>query len=67
MEATVSYLLILTKIYQFKAKCSEKKSNGLCLGNISNNFALDSKEETGLKGSVIFFLLIIILLVLMMF
>ena len=29
-----------------------KKTNGLCLGSFSNNFALDSMEETGLKGSV---------------
>ena len=57
-----SFLLVnTTKIYQFKAKCSEIKSNALCLGNISKDFALDRRKFK------CFFLLIIILLALTMF
>ena len=42
------------KIYHFKAKGSEIKDHTLCLGNISNDFAIDNmkKKKTGLKGSV---------------
>ena len=37
MEATVSYLLIATKIYQFKAEDSEIKKHPSCLGNTSGD------------------------------
>ena len=40
MEATASYLLMLQKIYQFKAKNSETKDCALRLGNISKDFAI---------------------------
>ena len=45
-----------TKIYQFKAKDSEIKSNRLCLGNMSNDFTLDNMKKAGLKGSIKVFL-----------
>ena len=64
MEATVSYLLMLQRIHQFKAKDSEIKDYALCLGNISKDFAINNmKKKTGLKGTAIFFLLILILLI----
>ena len=45
MEATVSYLLMLNKTYQFKiyhfkAKNPEIKDYPLCLGNISKDSAI---------------------------
>ena len=69
MKATVSYLLMLQRIYQFKAKDSEIKDYALCLGNISKDFAINNmKKKTGLKGTAIFFfLLILILLILTIF
>ena len=52
MGATVSYLLMLQKMYQFKAKDSEKK-HPLCLGNISGDFSANNiKLKTGLNGYV---------------
>ena len=54
MEATVSYLLMSQKIYQFKGKDSEIKDCTLCLENISKNFTINNMEKTGLKQSVIF-------------
>ena len=56
MEAAVSYLLMLQKIYQFKAKDSEIKDYTLCLDKISKDFTIDNmKKKTELKGSVQFF------------
>ena len=55
MEATASYLLMLRKKYQFKAKCSEIKYYTLCLGNVSKDFAINNTRKIGLKGSVNFF------------
>ena len=52
MEATASYLLMLQKIHQLKAKDLEIKPNQLCFGNISKNFTLDNMNKTGPKGSV---------------
>ena len=45
MEATVSYLLILKKVYQFKAKDSEIKVSTLCLGNISKDFIINNVKK----------------------
>ena len=55
MEVTISYLLILQKIYQFKANGSEMKPCPLFLGNISKDFTIDNVKKTELKGSVNFF------------
>ena len=44
-----------TKIYQFRAKCSEIKDCALCLGNISKDFTINNLKKTGLKGTVNFF------------
>ena len=55
MEATVSYLLMLQKIYQLKAKDPEIKDYALCLGNISKEFTINNMKKTGLKGTVKFF------------
>ena len=37
------------KLYQFKTKLSEIKSYPFCLGNISNDFAVDNMKRTGLN------------------
>ena len=48
-----SFLLVnATKTYQFKANKIETKDYTLCLGNISNDFAINNMKKTGLKGSV---------------
>ena len=44
MEGTVFYLLMLRKIYELKAKDSEVKLYPLCLGNISNDFAVNKMK-----------------------
>ena len=56
-----------TKIYQFKAKNSEKKDYALCLVNISKGFTINNLKKTRLKGIAKFFLLILILLILTIF
>ena len=45
MEATVSYLLMLQKKYQFKAKDSEIKNYALYLGNISKDFTINNIKK----------------------
>ena len=56
MEAKLSYLLMLQKIYQFKVNDSEIKKYTLCLGNVSKDFTISNmKKKTGLKRSVNFF------------
>ena len=56
MEAKLSYLLMLQKIYQFKVNDSEIKKYTLCLGNFSKDFTINNmKKKTGLKRSVNFF------------
>ena len=45
MEAIVFYLLILQKIYQFKANDSEIKKYPLCLGNISGGFSANNMRK----------------------
>ena len=55
MEATLSYLLMLQKIYQFKVNDSEIKKYTLCLGNVSKDFIINNMKKTGLKRSVKFF------------
>ena len=68
MEAVFSYLLILQKIYPFKAEGSETKDYAMCLGNISKDITINNmKKKTGLKGIGIFFLLMLILLILIIF
>ena len=68
MEALVSYLLMLQKMYEFIAKDSEMKPYPLRSGNISKDFTIDNMKKTGLKGKVnFFFLLIIDLLILTKF
>ena len=72
MEAKLSYLLMLQKIYQFKVNDSEIKKYTLCLGNVSKDFTINNmkkkkKKKTGLKGTVNFFLLISDQLILMKF
>ena len=65
MEAAFSYLLILQKIYPFKAEGSETKDYAMRLGNISKDITINNmKKKTGLKGIEIFFLLMLILLIL---
>ena len=51
MGATVFYLLMLWKIYQFKSKDSEIKKNPLCLGNVSAEF-LANMIKTDLNRNV---------------
>ena len=55
MEATISYLLIPQKVYQFKAKVSKIKDYAICLSNISKDFTINNMKKTGLKGTVKFF------------
>ena len=50
MEATVSYLLMLPKLYQFKTKKLWNKRLSLCLDNISKKFTINSMKEMGLAG-----------------
>ena len=49
MEATVSYLLMLQKIYQLKAKDPEIKDYALCLGNISKEFTINNMKKNRIK------------------
>ena len=39
-----------TKIYQFRAKESEKEPCRLCFSNISKDFTTDNMRKTGSKG-----------------
>ena len=52
MEATVSYLLILQKIYRFEAKDSEIQLYILCLGNTSKDLTIYNMKKKGWRGSV---------------
>ena len=52
MEATVSYLLMLLKIHQFKAKNSEIKKYPFCLGNISGKLSANKMKKARLIGCV---------------
>ena len=45
MEATASYLIFATKIYQFKAKHSEIKDCVLPLGSISKDFRINNLKK----------------------
>ena len=49
MEAKVSYLLMLKKIYQFKARDSEIKDYALCLGNTSKDFTINNMKRSRIK------------------
>ena len=45
-----SFLFVnATKIYQFKAKDSKTKTNGLCLGNISKDFTINNMKKQDQK------------------
>ena len=50
MEQIVIYLLIVQKLYEFKAKDSKSVATSLCLGNISKDFSTDNMKRTGLNG-----------------
>ena len=52
MEATVIYLFMESKIYQFKAEDSELFAYPICLGSISKDFSVANLTETGLNGYV---------------
>ena len=52
MEATVSYLLMLQKKYQFEAKYSEMKPYILCFGNVSKDLTINNRKKTGLNGRI---------------
>ena len=55
MKTTVSYLLMLQKIYHFKAKEPELKYYTLCLGNISKDFTINNmKNRIERKCKIIF-------------
>ena len=45
MEAAFSYLLILQKIYPFKAEGSETKDYAMCLGNISKDITINNMKK----------------------
>ena len=45
MKATASYMLMLQKICQFKAKEFEIKGYVLCLGNISKDFTINNMKK----------------------
>ena len=49
MEATASYLIFATKIYQFKAKHSEIKDCVLPLGSISKDFTINNLKKNRIK------------------
>ena len=40
------------KLYQFKAKDSDRNPNALYLGNISKDFTADDMKKAGLNGCV---------------
>ena len=46
MGATVFYLLMLQKIYQFKTKYSQIKKHPLCLKNISGDFSANIMKKS---------------------
>ena len=45
MEATISYLLIPQKVYQFKAKVSKIKDYAIYLSNISKDFTINDLKK----------------------
>ena len=55
MEATLSYLLMLQKIYQFKVNDSEIKKYTLCLGNVSKDFTINNMKKNRIKEKCKFF------------
>ena len=52
MERIVIYLLMVQKLFKFKAKDSEINSYELCLGNISKDWSIGNMKKTSLKGCV---------------
>ena len=55
MRARGFYWLILSKLYQFKAKDLEIKRYPLCVENISGDFSFKNSKKAGLKGCVYVF------------
>ena len=47
MEVIVIYLLMVQKLYKFKAKDSNIVASPLCLGNISKDWSNDNMKKTG--------------------
>ena len=62
MEAIVFYLLIVQKIYQFKAKDSDIKIFLFCLENIAGGFSAKNMKKKKTQGVYTIFMLIIQLL-----
>ena len=52
MEVIVIYLLMVQKLYKFKAKDSNIVASPLCLGNISKDWSVDNMKKTGFTGYV---------------
>ena len=55
MEATLSYLLMLQKIYQFKVNDAEIKKYTSCLGNVSKDFTINNMKKNRIKEKCKFF------------
>ena len=63
-----SYLFVnAVKMHQLKAKDSKLNARPVCLGNISEDFAVDNMKQTGLNRYVYHFSLIIEALMLIIF
>ena len=52
MERTVTYLLMGTEVYKFKARNSELVVGPICLGNISKDWWVDNMKKTGFTDYV---------------
>ena len=52
MERIVTYLLMGTEVYKFKAKDSEIVVGPTCLGNISKDWSVDNMKKTGFTDYV---------------
>ena len=55
MEAKLSYLLMLQKIYQFKVNDAEIKKYTSCLGNVSKDFTINNMKKNRIKEKCKFF------------
>ena len=51
-----------SKIYQFKARYSERKDVTLCFSNISKDFTSNNMRKAGLKKIVKLFILMLLIL-----
>ena len=52
MEVIVIYLLMVQKLYKFKAKDCNIVASPLCLGNISKDWSNGNMKKTGFTGYV---------------